>query len=231
LKGSTTIERCAASAAAPAFEATGVGANVATGADRFASRKYQTPAATNTIDAAKPTPSGARDERRFGWADFACHRLVYIKRIDPDGIGDILELRRAEVCDGEIEPPFDLPVGLLGQTDSARLGNPLQSRGDVHPVAHQIAVGLLDNVAEVNADAELDAALGRQAGIALDEALLHFDGAAHGVDHAAKLDETAVAGSLDDGPVMRVNAGSIRSLRSPRSRESVRSSSAPARRL
>ena len=37
--------------------------------------------------------------------------------------------------------------------------------------------------------------------------LLHFDGAAHGVDHAAELDEAAVAGALDDAPVMRVDGG------------------------
>ena len=54
----------------------------------------------------------------------------------------------------------------------------------------------------MNADAEFDAALGRQAGVALDHAVLHFDGAAHRVDHAAKLDEAAVAGALDDAAVM-----------------------------
>ena len=37
--------------------------------------------------------------------------------------------------------------------------------------------------------------------------LLHFDRAAHGVDHAAELDEAAVAGSLDDASVMRVDGG------------------------
>ena len=59
----------------------------------------------------------------------------------------------------------------------------------------------------MNADAELDAALGRQAGVALDQAVLHLDRAAHGVDHAAELDEAAVAGALDDAPVMRVDGG------------------------
>jgi hypothetical protein len=37
----------------------------------------------------------------------------------------------------------------------------------------------------------------------LDEAVLHLDRAAHGVDHAAELDKDAVSGSLDDAPVMR----------------------------
>ena len=79
---------------------------------------------------------------------------------------------------------------------------PFQSRGDIDAVAHQVAVALLDDIAQMNADAELDAALGRQAGVALDHAVLHLDGAAHGVDHAAELDEDAVAGALDHAPVM-----------------------------
>ena len=43
---------------------------------------------------------------------------------------------------------------------------------------------------------------GGSAGVALDHAVLHLDGAAHGVDHAAELDESSVAGALDDAPVM-----------------------------
>jgi hypothetical protein len=35
-------------------------------------------------------------------------------------------------------------------------------RGDIDAIAHEIAVGLLDDVAEMNAEAELDTALGRQ---------------------------------------------------------------------
>jgi hypothetical protein len=60
--------------------------------------------------------------------------------------------------------------------------------------------------------------------------ILNLASATHGVDGAAKLDETSVAGALDDAPMMRV-AGSTRSLRSPRRRANVRSSSEPARRL
>ena len=54
----------------------------------------------------------------------------------------------------------------------------------------------------MDADAELDAALGRQAGVALDHAMLHLDRAAHGVNDAAELDDAAVAGALDHAAVM-----------------------------
>ena len=133
--------------------------------------------------------------------------LADLQRIDPDRLGDVLEFVRAEVADREIEPPLDLPVGVLGETDRARLANAFEARGDVDAVAHQVAVGLLDDVAEMNADAELDAALGRHARVAFDEAVLHLDRAAHRVDHAAELDEAAVAGALDDAPVMGGDGG------------------------
>ena len=54
----------------------------------------------------------------------------------------------------------------------------------------------------MNADAELDALLGRNPSVTLDHAALHFDSASHGIDDAAKLDQTAVSGPLDDAPVM-----------------------------
>ena len=56
--------------------------------------------------------------------------------------------------------------------------NALEPRGDIDAVAHQVAVGFVDLIAQMNADAKLDASLGRQAGVALDEAVLHVDGAA-----------------------------------------------------
>ena len=126
---------------------------------------------------------------------------------------------------------LDLAVGVLRETDRAGLGDALEPRGDVDAVAHQVAVAFLDDVAEMNADAELDAAFGRQAGVALDEAGLHLDRAAHRVDHAAELDDGAVAGALDDAAAMggdgRVDEVAAKA---PQAR-SVRSSSAPASRL
>src|SRR5271165_117490 len=133
--------------------------------------------------------------------------LADVKRIDPDRLGDVLELFRAEVADREIQPSLHLTIGVLGETDRAWLANPFEARSDIDAVAQQIAVRLLDDVAKMNADAEFDAALGRHARIALDEAVLHLDRAAHGVHHAAKLDEAAVAGALDDAPAMRGDGG------------------------
>ena len=125
-----------------------------------------------------------------------------IERIDPDRLGDVLEVGRAEIRDGEVKPPLHLPVGLLRHADRAGPCNSLEPRGDIDALAHEVAVALLDDVAEVDANAEFDPAVRRHARVALNHGGLDLDGAARGVDHAAELDESAVAGALDDAPVV-----------------------------
>jgi hypothetical protein len=122
--------------------------------------------------------------------------------IEPHRLGDVLERRLAEIADGEIEPGANLSICILGKADCAWLGDALEPCGDVDAVSHQIAVTLLDHVSEVNADAELYAALRRQAGIALQHRRLHLDGTAHGIDDTPELDKRAIARPLHDAPVM-----------------------------
>ena len=59
----------------------------------------------------------------------------------------------------------------------------------------------------MNPDAEFDLAIVSHAGVALDHRVLDLDGATHGVNHAAKLDESAVACALDDAPVVNGDRG------------------------
>ena len=54
----------------------------------------------------------------------------------------------------------------------------------------------------MNSDPELYSALGGHAGVAFDHCVLNFHRAAHGVEDATELDESAVAGALDDAAVM-----------------------------
>ena len=79
---------------------------------------------------------------------------------------------------------------------------PFEPRGDIDAVAHQVAVGLLDHVAEMDADPKFDALVGRDLGVALDHRPLDFNGAVHRVDDTAELDDAAVAGALDDAAVV-----------------------------
>jgi hypothetical protein len=54
---------------------------------------------------------------------------------------------------------------------------------------------------------KLDAPFRPDACIALGSSGLYLDRAAHSVDHAAKFDKEAVAGALDDAPMMRGDRG------------------------
>ncbi len=79
---------------------------------------------------------------------------------------------------------------------------PLEACGDIDAIAHQVAVVLLHDVADVNPHTEHDALVLRHPRVALDHRVLNFDCTAHGVDDATELDDRAVAGALDDPAVM-----------------------------
>ena len=130
-----------------------------------------------------------------------------LERIDAQRLGDVFELLEAEIADGEFDSPSHLPVGVLGERDRAGRGDAFEPRGDIHAVAHQVAIGLLDDVAEMDADPKLDAAIVRKAGVALDETVLHLDAAAHRIDDAPELDQHAVAGAFHHPAVVNRNAG------------------------
>jgi hypothetical protein len=77
-----------------------------------------------------------------------------------------------------------------------------EPRGDIDAIGREVAVALLDDVANVNPDAEFDSTVLRPAGVALDEAVLDLDRAADRIHDAAKLDDRSVAGPLDDTAMM-----------------------------
>ena len=159
--------------------------------------------------------SEAKDERRLGrrlrligWRRRSgLTRRADLQRVDPHRFGDVLQRHRAEIADLEIEPPPDLPEGVVGDANPSGFGYALQASGDIDAVAHQVAVAFLDHVAEMDADPKFDALVRRDLCVALDHRPLDLNGTAHGVDHATKLDDTAVAGPLDDAAVMGGSRG------------------------
>ena len=68
---------------------------------------------------------------------------------------------------------------------------------DIDAVAENVAL-VDDDVADIDADAEFDAAVGRHIGVPFGHLALDFDGAAHRVDDAGELGQQTVAGGLDD---------------------------------
>ena len=117
-------------------------------------------------------------------------------------LGDVLELLAAEIVELDIEPAANLVAHGARDVDAAGLGQPLQARRHVDPIAEDVVAADHD-VAEVDADAELHAAALGQRGVARAKFLLHLDRAAHRFDDARELGEDAVAGRADDAPVVR----------------------------
>ncbi len=68
-------------------------------------------------------------------------------------------------------------------------------------------VALLNDVAQMDADPELDMLVPRDARVAFDHSDLDFDRAAHYVDDAAELGDEPVARALYDTAVMRSDRG------------------------
>ena len=134
-------------------------------------------------------------------------RRADLDRVGSYGFDDVLQRRRCEIGDREIEPAFHLPEGVLGQTYCAGLGDALQSRCDIYAVAHEIAVALLHDVAEVNADPKHDALIVRRPGIAFGHRVLHRDRTSHRFHHAAEFDQRPIAHALEHPAVQTSDNG------------------------
>ena len=199
-------------------------------------RPVEPPCPAREHDEQRDDASGERRQRgALLWRGRSCWRRwlrlrrdADLQRVNPDRVGDVLELGLAEVGDRQIKPSLHLPVGVLGQADRARLAHAFQPRGDIDAVAHQVAVALLDHVAQMNADTELDAALrglSRRCARPSRSALRSRSARRRRRCGTRRALPSPVR--LTMRPRCASMAGSIRSLRSPRSRDSVRSSSVP----
>jgi hypothetical protein len=111
------------------------------------------------------------------------------------GSHDVLDALLAPVLErvGELVP--DLVAYYPRDADAAGLGQSLQPRGYIDPIAEDVVL-LNDHVAEVHSDAECDAFVLGRFGIAFGHPALDLDSAAHRINHAWKFSEQAVAGIL-----------------------------------
>ena len=90
--------------------------------------------------------------------------------------------------------------------DAARFRQGFKARRDVDAVAEDVV--LVDNdVAEIDADAEIYAPLGWHAGVARGHLALHLDRASNRIDHARKLAEQTVARRVDNAAAMLLDLG------------------------
>jgi hypothetical protein len=101
----------------------------------------------------------------------------------------------------ERELVADLVVDASRHADAAGLRRRLDARRDVDAIAEQIG-SLHDHVAEVDADPELHALLGREMVVARAQRRLDLGRAAHRVDRARELGEHRVAGRVEHAAAM-----------------------------
>src|SRR5262249_7190526 len=113
-------------------------------------------------------------------------------------LSSILEL------DVELVP--HLPVGIFGDADAPGFRDPFQTRRHVDAVAENVA-DVQDDIAEIDADAELDPFVRRHALVALRHASLYMDRAAHCFHAVAELDQHPIPGGFDDTPTVFGDAG------------------------
>src|SRR5450631_63124 len=126
--------------------------------------------------------------------------------MDADRSGNVLDRLLAQIFETEAELIAHLIMDDARNHDSAGFGERLQPGGHVDAVAKDI-VTVDHNVADIDADAELDAVVCLNAGVPLDHAALNINGAAHGVDDADKLHQHPVARGLDDAAAVLGDPG------------------------
>ena len=104
----------------------------------------------------------------------------------------------------EIELVPDLVIYGMRNADRARLGKRLEPGSDVDPIAKDV-VTVDDHIAEIDANPQLQAALGWDRIIDGARRVLHLDGAVQRIDDTRKIRQNAIACRADNPPAMRCN--------------------------
>ena len=97
-------------------------------------------------------------------------------------------------------------VGGPRDADAARLAHRLQPGGDVHAVAEDVAA-IDDDIADVDANPELDPVVIGDTGIGLQHGTLDRHGAGHGVHDAGEFHQQSIPGSMHNPAVVPCDAG------------------------
>lgn len=136
-----------------------------------------------------------------GVAALGCRAAAAGTLVDVDGIDlhwllDVLQCMLALQVEANIKARADLVADGARHADATRLRKLFQPGRDVDTIAEDIAV-LENDVAKVDADAELDALFLRHALIAGRHVSLDLDGAGNGIHNALELDKHSVACQLE----------------------------------
>ncbi len=126
--------------------------------------------------------------------------------VDADRRADVLQHLLAAIAEGEGQLAGDVMMDRGADADAAGRCLHLQPGGDIHAVAVAI-LAFEDDVAQIDADADVDPTVFGQARVAFRHAALQHDRALDGVDDAAELGQQPVAHQLEDPAAVPADFG------------------------
>jgi hypothetical protein len=135
-----------------------------------------------------------------GWAA----GFARLHPVDPDRLGDVLDLLVAQIVEGQRQLVADVIACRGRNADRAGLGEAFQPGRDVDPVTEQVSAVHYD-IADMHADAELHQLVGGAARILCGDRGLHRDRALHRIDRAGEIGDDAVAGGVEDAATVRTD--------------------------
>jgi hypothetical protein len=124
-------------------------------------------------------------------------RHAELHSVYPPRASYIFENLLSHVIENEIEPVANRIMNDCGDADTARLGQGLQTRRDIHPITVDFTV-LDDDVIKIDPYPENDPLFLGRPGVPVSHCELNFNSAGDGFDNALKFDqETITCGSYD----------------------------------
>ena len=112
-------------------------------------------------------------------------RLLERDAVSPHWPGDVLEVLITEIGEQGLHPTIHLLMNDIRNADAARLRNAFKARRYVDSIAKDI-VAINDNVANIDANTELDLLARRHFGISFRHRALNVDGATNRIDCTCK---------------------------------------------
>ena len=120
---------------------------------------------------------------------------------DSDRAVDVLDTYLTAILETSVDPITDALIDNRGDADPTRLGEGFKSGCNVDTIAVDVVV-FDDDIAEIDTDTEQDGWLVRGRIWQRGTGALHRKRAVDGIDHAAELDDGAIADQLDDAAVV-----------------------------
>jgi hypothetical protein len=119
----------------------------------------------------------------------------------PNRVHNVLQGLLAYIFKRYVELTLDVFLDLAGDADTAGNRKRFKSSRDIHPVAHNVAVALSDDITDVDSDPKLESMFRWSGDVARFHGRLDGNTAPHGVDHTCEFREQAVARGFEEAAI------------------------------